>query len=161
MITSSKYDIAGFDFIVFDVYHAALVSDTHYTYTLYIILFPCNSSPMHGFEPLPRVGKIKIKNKFNNVSSWQINALASYKNRSHKETNESGIDLGKTCFIMYSSAAMLWAAGGSFQIDFWKRSIVHLSVLLPFFQEKNSSIVEKRQHGYQKTTILSRKKVQK
>jgi len=69
MITSSKYDIAGFDFIVFDVYHAALVSDTHYTYTLYIILFPCNSSPMHGFEPLPRVGKIKIKNKFNNVSS--------------------------------------------------------------------------------------------
>jgi len=31
----------------------------------------------------------------------------------------------------------------------------------PFFQEKNSSIVEKRQHGYQKTTILSRKKVQK
>jgi len=60
---------AGFDFIVFDVYHAALVSDTHYTYTLYIILFPCNSSPMHGFEPLPRVGKIKIKNKFNNVSS--------------------------------------------------------------------------------------------
>jgi len=37
MITSSKYDIAGFDFIVFEVYHAALISDTHYTHTSYII----------------------------------------------------------------------------------------------------------------------------
>jgi len=46
MITSSKYDKVGFDFIVFEVYHAALTSCTHYTHTLYIILF----SPMHGFE---------------------------------------------------------------------------------------------------------------
>jgi len=59
----------GFGFIVFEVYRAALTSDTHNAHTLYIssyfhvTLALCMVSS--SFNLLPRIGK---KKKFNNVS---------------------------------------------------------------------------------------------
>jgi len=69
MITFSKYDIVCFDFIVFEVYHAALISCTHYTHILYIILF----NSMHGFQLV-----------WTFTESWQ-------KNKKNKKTKSSTV----------------------------------------------------------------------